>query len=519
MRIHEWLDYIARENPEREFATEGRRALCYGDARVVANRLAHALRASGLRPGDRFAVLAKNCLEYSYFFFAASKSGAVPVPLNYRLAAPELAYIVRDAGAKLVIAQSEYVSLLESVRAEIANVKMFVSIGATAAPGWGEYDEWIGACPDRDVESPADDGVALYQMYTSGTTGRPKGAILTHRAVTANVHQVRIAMETGNDERVLIVAPLYHAAAALTMIGTVLAGSSVLIQEDFNPAEVVRALSEERITRTTLVPAMIQACLLMVPDIAARRYPDLNLVVYGASPIAADTLRRAMEVFGCDFAQGFGMTETSAVLTVLTREDHRRAMADRPELLLSAGRALPGTEVRIVDENDNPLPPGTIGEIAGRGDQMMLGYWNLPEATAEALRGGWLHTGDAGRMDAEGYVYIEDRVKDMIVSGGENIYPREVENVLFAHPAVADAAVIGGPDAKRGETGNAVIQLKPGASATAEEILEFCRGKLAGYKLPRSADFVTTIPRNASGKVLKRELREKYWAGHSRRVS
>jgi len=241
----------------------------------------------------------------------------------------------------------------------------------------------------------------------------------------------------------------------------------LLIQEDFHPVEVVRALSEERITRTMLVPAMIQACLLMVPDIAARRYPDLELVVYGASPIAADTLRRAMEVFRCDFAQGFGMTETSAVLTVLTREDHRRAMAGRPELLLSAGRALPGTEVRIVDENDEPLPPGTVGEIAGRGGQIMQGYWNLPDATAEALRGGWLHTGDAGRMDAEGYVYIEDRVKDMIVSGGENIYPREVENVLFAHPAIADAAVIGVPDAKWGESVKAIVQLKPGAATTA----------------------------------------------------
>ena len=519
MRIHEWLDYIARENPDRELATQGARVLRYGDARRAANRLAHALRASGLLPGDRFAFLAKNCLEYSYLFFAASKSGAVPVPLNYRLAAPELAYIVKDSGAKLVIAQSEYVSLLESVRADLGGAQVFVSIGATAAPGWRDYDSWIGACPDNDVETPGDDGVDLYQMYTSGTTGRPKGAVLTHRAVTANIHQVRIAMETGSDERVLIVAPLYHAAAALTMIGTVLAGSSALIQEDFNPAEVVRALSEERITRTTLVPAMIQACLLMVPDIADRRYPDLELVVYGASPIAADTLRRAMEVFRCDFVQGFGMTETSAVLSVLTREDHRRAMSGRSELLLSAGRALPGTDVRIVDENDNPLPPGTIGEIAGRGDQVMRGYWNLAEATAEALRGGWFHTGDAGRMDSDGYLYIEDRVKDMIVSGGENIYPREVENVLFAHPAVADAAVIGVPDAKWGETVKAIVQLKPGASASAEEIIEFCRGKLAGYKLPRSADFVATIPRNASGKVLKRELREKYWAGHARRVS
>ncbi len=314
-------------------------------------------------------------------------------------------------------------------------------------------------------------------------------------------------------------APLYHAAAAITALGSVALGASLVIHEDFDPAAVVRALSEDGITRTTLVPAMIQACLVFVPDVAERRYDDLRLIVYGASPIAAETLKRAMQVFGCDFTQAYGMTETTAVLTLLGPEDHRRALAESPKLLLSAGRPLPGTEIRIVDADDRPVPAGTIGEIVGRGPQLMRGYWNLPEASAEALRGGWMHTGDAGILDDEGYLYIQDRTKDMIVSGGENVYPREIEDVLFEHPSVADVAVIGVPDENWGESVKAVVVLREGETATAEEIMEFCRGRLAGYKRPRSVDFSAALPRNASGKILKKDLREKYWAGHTRRVS
>jgi acyl-CoA synthetase (AMP-forming)/AMP-acid ligase II len=363
------------------------------------------------------------------------------------------------------------------------------------------------------------DEADAYQMYTSGTTGHPKGAVLQHRAVCSNVVQLMPIVRLGRGERYLIVAPLYHAAAAVTQFVVVASGGSLFVQEDFVPGEVVRALSEEKLTVALLVPAMIQACLVMVPDVAARRYDALRLVVYGASPIAAETLRRAMEVFQCGFVQGYGMTETSAVLTALTPADHERALADRPELLLSAGRPLLGTELRIVDEHDRPQPPGSIGEIAGRGPQLMRGYWNLAEASAAALRGGWMHTGDAGRLDEDGYLYIEDRVKDMIVSGGENVYPREVENVLFQHPAVADAAVIGVPDERWGETVKAIVVRKAGASVAAEELIEFCRARLGGYKLPRSVDFTDALPRNPSGKVLKRDLREPYWKGHTRRVS
>jgi fatty-acyl-CoA synthase len=256
-----------------------------------------------------------------------------------------------------------------------------------------------------------------------------------------------------------------------------------------------------------------------VPDVAQRRYDHLRRIHYGASPIAEPTLRRAMEVFQCDFSQGYGMTEATAGLTVLSPADHRRALAEQPGLLLSAGRATVGTELQVVDPDGAPAPNGTIGEVVGRGPQLMKSYWNQPDATAEALRGGWLHTGDAGVIDDQGYLYIQDRVKDMIVSGGENIYPRVVEEVLFQHPAIADAAVIGVPDQRWGETVKAIVVLRQGMAASAEEIIDFCRGKLGGFERPRSVEFVETLPRNPSGKLLKRVLREPYWAGHGRRVA
>jgi fatty-acyl-CoA synthase len=296
------------------------------------------------------------------------------------------------------------------------------------------------------------------------------------------------------------------------------AGGCLYLQADFKPAEVVRALSEEKLGMAILVPAMIQACLTAVPDAAGRAYPDLRLIHYGASPIAEQTLRRAMEVFKCQFSQGYGMTEMTAAITVLAWSDHQRALREAPGLLLSAGRPILGTEVRIADLHGQPLPNGVVGEILARGPQMMKGYWNQPEASAEALRGGWMHTGDAGMMDGDGYVYIQDRVKDMIVSGGESIYPRVVEEVLYRHPAIAEAAVIGVPDERWGETVKAVVVLRPGATATSEEIMEFCRDKIGGFERPRSVDFVEALPRTPTGKVLKRVLREPYWSGQARQV-
>ena len=520
LRLHDPFDFRVRETPDAEFAVCAGRRTTYGEAAREVHRLANALLEAGLERGDRFAYLSKNSTEYAFMFLAASKVGAVPVPLNYRLAPPEWQYIIDDAKARLLIARGELVAAIEPVRAQLATVERCIALAAPDAPsGWEPYAAFVGnapaAPPDVHV-SPDDD---LYQMYTSGTTGRPKGAVLSQGAVMAQLTQASFALDSSPGERALIVAPMYHAAAAVMSFSTVWFGGSLYIQEDFHPVHAVQAMSDERIGRALLVPAMIQACLVMVPDVAARKYDALRYIVYGASPISEATLARAIEVFGCDFLQGYGMTETTAAVTYLLPSDHRRALAGKPELLLSAGRAMVGTEVRIVDAQDRTVPTGEVGEIVARGPQLMRGYWNLPEASHEALRGGWMHTGDAGRMDAEGYVYISDRVKDMIVSGGENVYPREVEEVLFQHPAIADVAVIGVPDEKWGESVKAIVVLREGAAAEAAALLEHCQGRLAGYKRPRSVDFVAELPRNPSGKVLKRELREPYWKGQGRRVS
>ena len=518
MLLHDTFDYSAREHPDLEFATQGTRRVSYAEAQALANRIANALVARGLAPGDRIALLSKNSIEYALWYYACSKCGVVPVPLNFRLAPPEWSYIVNDAGAKLLFAQDVLAQAIAPVRAELASVKHFVALGADA-PGWERFQSFVADQPASAPTHRAAPDDDLYQMYTSGTTGRPKGAVLTHRAVLAQLHQASLAFGAAPGDRTLIVAPLYHAAASVSTFVTVQSGGSLYIQEDFVPGEVVRALSEERIAIAMLVPAMLQFCLVAVPDVAARDYDALRLIVYGASPIAEQTLARAIETFGCDFLQGYGMTETTAAATYLMPADHRRALAGEPKLLLSAGRALLGTELRIVGASGRTLPNGEIGEIAVRGPQLMRGYWNLPEATADALRDGWMHTGDAGVLDDEGYLYVQDRTNDMIVSGGENVYPREVEDVLYRHPAVADAAVIGVPDPKWGEAVKAIVVVKPGQTLDADALMRFCDGQLAGYKRPRSVDFADALPRNPSGKLLKRELREKFWVGHSRRVS
>jgi acyl-CoA synthetase (AMP-forming)/AMP-acid ligase II len=518
MRLHDYLEYWARIRPEADFALFGAEGLTYAEADAEANRVANALVAAGIGAGDRVAFLGQNCLEYLLFYYGCAKSGAVPVPLNYRLAAPEWQFIVEDAGASLLIARGAFAGAIDPVRGELPGVKRWVALGESPK-GWESWSDWVGSAPTTRPDRRISEDGELYQMYTSGTTGRPKGAVLTHDAVCENLVQAGIQFALTPGERVLIVAPLYHAAAGICSFATVAAGGCLFVQEEFDPKAVVDALANERIGVALLVPAMIQFCLVAVPDVAEREYPDLRLIVYGASAIAEQTLRQAVETFGCGFIQAYGMTETTAVATQLTEADHERALREKPGLLLSAGRPALGTRIRIVDENDADLPAGEIGEILIRGPQLMRGYWNRPEANEEALRDGWMHTGDAGVLDEEGYLYVQDRVKDMIISGGENIYPREIEEVLYLHEEVAEAAVIGVPDERWGETVKAVVVLKEGSSATAEVIMEFCAGRLGGYKRPRSVDFIDALPRNLSGKVLKKDLREPHWRGRDRRVN
>ena len=517
MLVQDWLHYHALRRPDAPFAAQGDRQLSWARARDAVRRVANALAAAGVAPGERVAFLARNCLEYPLLYYGAFEAGAVPVTLNFRLAAPEWRFILEDAGVRLLVAADEYVEALDGLRREVP-VARWVVLGRPR-PGWEAFEDWIAAASDAPPAFRPSTDDDLYQMYTSGTTGRPKGAVLTQRAIGDHLHQLRLAMPLFPGERQLAVMPLFHAGMAIGLYHAVACGGELVIHEAFEPEAVVRAMSEEGIAVASLVPAMIQACCVEVPGVAERSYERLRMLIYGASPVAESTLARALEVFACEFGQGYGMTETASCVTFLLPEDHRRALAGHPELLLSAGRPVLGTEIRIVDENDRPLARGGLGEIVARGPQLMRGYWNQPEATAEALRGGWMHTGDAGSLDAEGYLYVRDRVKDMIVSGGENVYPREVEEVLFHHPAVADAAVIGVPDERWGEAVRAVVVLRRGAEASAEALVDFCRGRIADYKRPRSVTFLDALPRNPSGKVLKCELREAAWSGRRRRVA
>jgi acyl-CoA synthetase (AMP-forming)/AMP-acid ligase II len=492
--------------------------MTYGEAARRVNHLSNALVAAGLQVGDRVAILSKNSIEYVLLYFAASKAGVAVVPLNYRLAPPQWSYILDDARPRALFASSHFLSAADAVRDDLQFIKRFVSLDATGAPGWEAFDRWARDLPSTLPSREIGEESNVYLMYTSGTTGHPKGAVLTQRAVTANILQIGEALKLEPGERSLVVAPLFHASAVPSAFSCISRGGSLVIHEDFKADAVVQVLGEEGICYAVLVAAMVQACLA-VPDVALRSYNALRLIYYGASPIAGQTLRRALEVFGCGFIQSYGMTEAAQALTFLSPEDHQLGLDQHPQLLLSAGRAAPATEIRIVDGNDDPVPKEALGEIVARGPQLMRGYWNQPEESAETLRGGWLHTGDVGRLDEEGYLYVQDRLKDMIVSGGENVYPRAVEEVLVQHPAIAEAAVIGVPDERWGETVKAVVVLQPGEEVAEAEIIAFCRDKLGGFELPRSVDFRNALPRTPTGKVLKRVLREPYWAGKERRVA
>ncbi|MBI4853755.1 MAG: long-chain-fatty-acid--CoA ligase [Acidobacteria bacterium] len=519
MRLFDFFDYYAQEFGHTEYVIYGKKALTYHQAWLAINKLANAFISSGLKVGDRISILSKNSIEYLLFYYAAAKAGVVPVPLNFRLSPKEWVYIINDAEVKLLLTSAFYQEAIENIKGELATVTQYIAIGSTEKQGWGDYHSWIENEPITPPSLVITDDQDVYQMYTSGTTGHPKGAILSHHAVTSNLSQMSSFMEAQRGERFLIVAPLYHAAAVLGSFICAFQCGTIYLQEDFIPSEVVRALSEEKVSRAGLVPAMIQACLTYVPDIAKRDFSALKSIVYGASPISESTLRNAIEIFKCDFIQIYGMTETTVALTALLAKPHREALEGNPSLLLAAGRAVPNTEIRIVDSQDNDLPMGATGEIIARGPQLMKGYWKKDEENKETLRGGWMHTGDAGYIDKDGFLYVQDRVKDMIISGGENVYPRTVEDVLFQYPGIIDAAVIGVPDEKWGETVKAIVVLRKGETANQEEVIKFCRERLGGFECPTSVDFVEMLPRNPSGKVLKRELREPFWVGYKRRVS
>lgn len=491
--------------------------ITYSEINGRINQLANAFRKIGINRGDRVAILLFNSDVWPQIIFALAKIGAVAVPLNFRLRGKEIIFLVNNSEPVAFITEKVFLDLISGISSDLPSVRHYIATDFQEK-GVLNLDRLMASESSSFNPVDLDENDLMFINYTSGTTGLPKGAMITHRNVLANATNRGIAYHFSHDDRVLIGTPIFHAAAGMGLMCCFLFGATAIILREFVPSQYLETIEKEKITLGGGVPAQIIFCL-EDPALGKYDYSSLRYVTYGAAPMPADRIKAAMEVFKCKFQQGFGQTESTSFLTSLSPEDH--AVKDQDLLnkrLTSCGRAGINIEVRVADNNDRPVENGQIGEIIARGANIMKGYWRNPEATAETLRNGWLHTGDLATMDEEGYIYICDRKKDMIISGGENIYPIEIENIISSHPGVLEVAVIGVPDAKWGEAVKAIVVPRAGFSLTEQEIIQFCAENIASYKKPKSVDFVEALPRNATGKVLKYELREKYWQDHSRRV-
>jgi long-chain acyl-CoA synthetase len=479
--------------------------------------VAQALQAEGVGSQDRVALLDKNCAEYFELQYGAALVNAVMTPVNWRLAPREVAYIVNDAEAKVFAVGAEFLPVLEAIEGDLTTVKKIVVIGESDS-AHEAFDTWRDRFPAVDPNAPQDADDVAYQLYSSGTTGLPKGVQLTNRNLFSALPMYRDVMELHEPAVNLVAMPLFHIGGGGWAMAGMWAGVPGVLLREVDPAKVVDAIEHGGVSHAFIVPAVLQF-MLMLPNAKDRDYSSLRYVLYGASPISTAVLAESVRTFGAQFLQAYGLTETTGTVVLLPADDHD---PDGPNAhrLRAAGKAIPGVELKIVDPSTGePVATGEVGEIWVRTVQNMKGYWNLPDETAKAvLADGYFRTGDAGFLDDDGYVYIHDRVKDMIVSGGENIYPAEVENVLMGHPAVADVAVIGVPHERWGETPKAIVVKAAGTDPTPEELIEYSRSQLAKFKCPTSVDFVETIPRNPSGKVLKKDLRAPYWEGRDRFV-
>jgi acyl-CoA synthetase (AMP-forming)/AMP-acid ligase II len=504
----------------RDFAeTRGDQAALLFDDRVTsyaeldsrARRVASRLADLGLQPQSRVAILTGNNDYFFEIWLGAALGGFVLTPVNARLAPPEVAWIVKDSQAEALFVDGPFQQLVDNIAGDLPGVRQVVSLDA--------HDEWPSYTDWRDAHSPdfeptlSDPAGTTVQMYMSGTTGFPKGVELNHTSVLACVRSMMGLAAWNPGEVALVTAPLFHTAGSAWANCALQSGGTVVLLSEVTPANVLDAMERHKVTQALLVPAVIQMAL-QSPDCESKDFSHLKRMLYGASPITTPVLRQALQTFGCEMEQGYGLTETVGPIAMLRPDDHLR-----DDKLQSCGKAVPGAEIRVVDGDGNDCATGNVGEIIVSGVQVMNGYWKRPEDTAAAIREGWFHTGDAGYFDDDGYLYIHDRLKDMIVSGAENVYPAEVERVLENYPGIAEVAVIGVPDEQWGEAVKAVVVAADGASLSETDIIGYARNHIARFKCPKSVDFVDAIPRNPSGKILKKVLRAPYWEGRDRKVS
>jgi long-chain acyl-CoA synthetase len=507
------LRHHASCRPDAQASVFEGRATSYSQLQTRSNRIANALVASGVARQERVAILAKNSDLFFELNFGCWKVDVVLVPVNFRLAPPEMAGIIRDAHASMLFVDDAFAPMAEQLREELPDVREVISLGQNATE-WQPFASWYGEHPDVDPEMDIQPSNTCMQLYSSGTTGLPKGTELTHEGVLTLLEVALSDWGDWTDQEVIMVAmPLFHIAGCeMGYLGYAAGGLNVIMPE-VDPGQILQDIEAYGVTQTLFVPAVI-LFLLQHPRCASTNFSSVKAVYYGASPIPLPVLQQAVDTMGCGFAQLYGLTETTGAITYLPPEAH-----DGTERMKSCGKPIRSVEMRTIRPDGSDCDAGEVGEIICRSKQNMKGYWGQPETTAGAIVDGWFHSGDAGYFDAQGYLYVHDRIKDMIISGGENIYPAEAESALAAHPAIADVAVIGIPDERWGEQVKAIVVLKPGANLTIEGLDEYARQRLAGFKVPRSLDFLDELPRNPSGKILKRVLRQKYWSDEGRLVN
>ncbi len=520
MNIGRLLTKSALTFPGRLAIAQGKRKWTYAQFNARANRLANALYGLGLSRGDNVALLQQNYPEMLESLFAAFKAGCGAVPINWRLHPNEFAFIIDHSEAKAVILSPEFNESIMDIRDRIPHATYLIAL-ADAKGELLDYETLLQSGSDRFMDADVAPDDLAWLFYTSGTTGMPKGAMLTHRnllAMTMNFY-ADICPGFGPKDVVLHAAPLSHGSGCYALPNIGKAAANVILESpSFDPEEVFKTIQEYRVTNMFAAPTMINL-MIHSPAINRYDYSSLKVLNYGGAPMLVEDLKEAMVSLGPCLVQLYGQAESPMTITYLPPRDHvQEGTEEQMKRLASAGIPRTDVEVMIFDRDDNPLARGRMGEIVTRSDLVMKGYWRNPEATRETLRNGWLHTGDMGYMDEANYLFIMDRSKDMIISGGENIYPREIEEVLIRHPAVREVAIIGVPDKKWGEAIKAVVSLVEGSSLTEEELIAFCKENIASYKKPRSVDFVDELPKNNYGKILKRALRAGYWEGRERKV-
>ena len=499
--------------PDHEAFVCGSKRISFKYFNERANRLIHGLKGLKIQKGDVIGILSWNCLEYAEVFGAAMKAGYVLAHFNPRLKAQELIHVINDSKASVIFIGPDLVEILERVHNQLSHTKTIVAFGNARKPMM-TYSEVLARQSTSEPESKVTELDPLVIFYTSGTTGVPRGAIYTHKQKMENtvMKALDIGLEIG--DRHLVILPMFHIGGDSHIWPFFLMGGcNVIISEpSFNPAASLQTIVKERITDVHIVPTQLVS-LLNLPDIESYDLGELKRVWYAASPMPVEVLKRGLALFGPIFMQGYGLTESGPHTTVLNRAAHRviDKVIAKQKVLSSCGQPCIGVHMRIVDEAGNDIEAGEIGEIIIKGKRIMTGYWRNSDSTEKTIKDGWLHTGDMGFYDEKGFIYIADRKKDMIVTGGENVYPKEVEEILYRHPAVMEAAIVGIPDDYWVERVHAVVVLKEGQQITAEEIIRFCKEHIAHYKAPKGVDFVESLPKSPQGKILKREIRKQYW--------